>query len=184
MEIKTKFNLQDKVVFDATRIGIIVGYEILNTMHEPDYEKPSCPLCENNTEIRYQIKPIEESMLELVREEFRIGDRVVAYSCKKCADQMRYRSVGFHGTITEIKNGVATVAVESGNQYHYLICLRHEDEVMQHLRQLWSGLADIAIDDDDCICSDYHIWEKGTDRQEIWHWFDEQCPNGIGKDLP
>ena len=118
------------------------------------------------------------------KQQFQVGDRVVAYSCKKCADEMRYRSATFNGTIVKISNGVATLKMKDGHrQYHHLCVLRRETEVMKHLKQLWDGLADVVIDNDDCIDADYHIWERGTNRQEIWHWFDEQCPNGIGKDL-
>lgn len=59
MEIKTKFNLQDKVVFDEKRIGVIVGFDIDCTMKEPGYKRPCYPQCKNNTQIRYQIKPVD-----------------------------------------------------------------------------------------------------------------------------
>ena len=52
-----------------------------------------------------------------------------------------------------------------------------------YIKTLWEKFADIPIDDDECIEEDFHIWEKGTDRFDIWHWFDEMCPNGLAKDL-
>jgi phage terminase large subunit-like protein len=27
------------------------------------------------------------------------------------------------------------------------------------------------------------MWEKGTNRFDIWHWFDENCPNNLHDDL-
>lgn len=117
------------------------------------------------------------------KQEFNVGDIVVAYAHESRAKEMGYRSAYFHGTIEKINNGVATVIMKDGHtEYKNLFCLRLEKEVMEHLRDLWVQLENVCIDDDDCIDSDFHIWEKGTDRQEIWHWFEEQCPNGI-KDL-
>ena len=71
MEIRTKFNLQDKVVFDEKRIGVIVGFEINSTMKEPGYTKPCYPQYKDNTEVRYQIKPVDggEDLYGSMREE-------------------------------------------------------------------------------------------------------------------
>jgi len=111
---------------------------------------------------------------------FKIGDKVVAYSCEKCAKMMRYRSAYFFGVIESIKDNIATVRMEDGHkEYKEILCIRHQEEVLNHLKDLWLELENVCIDDDDCIETDFHIWEAGTDRQEIWHWFDEQCPDGI-----
>ena len=73
----------------------------------------------------------------MAQQEFKTGERVVAYSCEKYAKELRYRSASFHGTIEEIKNGIATIKMKDGHrQYHYLCCLRHEDEV----NALWEDL--------------------------------------------
>ncbi len=47
------------------------------------------------------------------------------------------------------------------------------------LRNLWYAFTDISIDEEECIDEDFYIWPKGTDRFEIWHWFDESFPNGV-----
>ena len=54
---------------------------------------------------------------------------------------------------------------------------------LDKLKELWESFEDTPIDEDDYIDEDFHNWPKGTDRMEIWHWFDEQCPNGLAKDL-
>ncbi len=51
------------------------------------------------------------------------------------------------------------------------------------LEHLWEAFTDMPIDKDECIDENYHIWNKGTSRFDIWHWFDERCPNGLAKDL-
>jgi len=51
------------------------------------------------------------------------------------------------------------------------------------LVELWNGFGDIAVDENGQIESDYHIWKKGEELYEIWHWFDEQFPQGLGKFL-
>jgi hypothetical protein len=47
------------------------------------------------------------------------------------------------------------------------------------LLALWDALGDIAIDDDECIESDFIHFEAGTDRYIIWHWFDEKYSLGV-----
>ena len=51
------------------------------------------------------------------------------------------------------------------------------------IKTLWEKFENVPIDDDECIDENFHIWEKGTDKFHIWHWFDERCPNGLAKDL-
>lgn len=50
-----------------------------------------------------------------------------------------------------------------------------EDE----LRNLWYAFTDTPIDEKESIDEDFYIWSKGTDRLEIWHWFDKKLPNGV-----
>jgi len=52
---------------------------------------------------------------------------------------------------------------------------------IQELEKMWEEFADIPINREDEIELDFYCWEKGTDRFEIWHWFDEKLPYGIAK---
>lgn len=49
----------------------------------------------------------------------------------------------------------------------------------EDIEKLWKDFGDIPINDDDEIDVDFHFWEKGTDKMEIWHWFDENHSTGI-----
>ncbi len=56
----------------------------------------------------------------------------------------------------------------------------------EELDELWSKLGDITFDyneDDDeyYLTEDFHVWEKGTSRTDIWHWFDSKYSEGLGK---
>ena len=53
----------------------------------------------------------------------------------------------------------------------------------EKLKEWWDEFSEVAVDNDDRIERAFHIFEKGTDRMEIWGWFDERCPNGLVKDL-
>ena len=55
----------------------------------------------------------------------------------------------------------------------------------KELEKLWSDFGDIPINDDNDeeIEQDFHIWKKGTDRFEIWYWFDEHHTKGLAKGL-
>jgi len=45
---------------------------------------------------------------------------------------------------------------------------------MEELEQLWIELGDIPTDEDDNIEVPFLDFEVGTNREEIWHWFEEQ----------
>lgn len=49
--------------------------------------------------------------------------------------------------------------------------------------EFWFNFSDIPVDEHECIEDDFHILPRGTDRFEIWHWFDELSPDGIYKML-
>lgn len=49
-----------------------------------------------------------------------------------------------------------------------------QDEILQ----LWDLLADVPIDNNDCIDEDFIGFEKGTDRLDVWLWFDRHYEGG------
>lgn len=53
----------------------------------------------------------------------------------------------------------------------------------EKIREMWDEFEDIPIDKEECIEKDFYHWEAGTERFEIWHWFDERCPNNLHDDL-
>lgn len=51
-----------------------------------------------------------------------------------------------------------------------------DDKILEFL---WERLGDIPVDDDGCIEEDFMGYETGTDREEIWNWFDENHSEGV-----
>lgn len=49
-----------------------------------------------------------------------------------------------------------------------------------YLDYLWNDFSYIGIDDKDNITEDFYIWKAGTNRFDIWHWFDDRINGGIG----
>ena len=47
------------------------------------------------------------------------------------------------------------------------------------IRYLWRRFGDIAIDENECIDSDFYIWCEGTPREEIWRWLDARYSKGV-----
>ena len=48
------------------------------------------------------------------------------------------------------------------------------------LDKLWEELSDIPLDNTGKkIDKNFYIWEKGTSKEDIWHWFDERVQCGI-----
>lgn len=48
-----------------------------------------------------------------------------------------------------------------------------------NLKRLWSEFGDIPINDQDQLKEPFLGFDKGTDRFEVWHWFDERYPGGV-----
>lgn len=47
------------------------------------------------------------------------------------------------------------------------------------LEKLWKLFGDVAIDDADAILEEFLGFPEGTNRFEIWHWFDERYSRGV-----
>lgn len=54
-----------------------------------------------------------------------------------------------------------------------------EEEALQY----WHSLEDVPINKNEEIDTDWHIFEQGTHREEIWHWFEEEFGVSVKKDL-
>ncbi len=52
-----------------------------------------------------------------------------------------------------------------------------------NLVALWDKFADVSIDENDNIEQNFMCFPAGTNRFDVWHWFDERCPNGLAVDL-
>jgi len=55
--------------------------------------------------------------------------------------------------------------------------IRYSDK---ELEELWLNFEDTPIDENENIDDDFMFWEKGTFREDIWHWFDEMHSRGVG----
>ena len=51
------------------------------------------------------------------------------------------------------------------------------------LKELWKEFSEVPVNDDDETERDFLDFPAGTDRMEIWSWFDKKCPNGVVFDL-
>lgn len=51
----------------------------------------------------------------------------------------------------------------------------------ESLETFWNELGDIPVDDDGIIQETFLWWPEGTDREDIWHWFDEKYPGRVVK---
>ena len=53
----------------------------------------------------------------------------------------------------------------------------------EDVKKLWDEFSEIPVDNDDCIERPFLHFEAGTDRFDVWSWFDERCPRGMARDL-
>lgn len=60
-------------------------------------------------------------------------------------------------------------------------CKEHVD--FATLPELWKKFSEVPVNADDEIEKDFICFEKGTSKFDVWHWFDERCPNNLRDDL-
>lgn len=51
------------------------------------------------------------------------------------------------------------------------------------LQELWKRFEEVPINNDDEIEENFLCFDTGDSRFDVWHWFDERCPNGLAVDL-
>lgn len=52
----------------------------------------------------------------------------------------------------------------------------------KELERLWDELTDVPFDEQDCmlyLADDWFVFAAGTEREEIWEWFDEHYSKGV-----
>lgn len=55
--------------------------------------------------------------------------------------------------------------------------LRERDALLE---KLWDQFADVPMDpESECIEERFMGWDAGTNREEIWHWFDARHSKGV-----
>lgn len=63
-------------------------------------------------------------------------------------------------------------------------CQICEDHVeLMTLQQLWEKFGTILVNNDDEIEEGFLNFPAGTSKFDVWHWFDERCPNNLHDDL-
>lgn len=51
----------------------------------------------------------------------------------------------------------------------------------KEIENLWYVFSDIPVNENDDIILPFYIFPIGTDKIEIWHWFDEHYSKGVIK---
>lgn len=102
----------------------------------------------------------------------------VKYSNSHCLDNFLYCNVN----LLEIDiNWINWFFKDSPEELRSSI--RINKITFSQLKELWETLSNIPVDNNDCIEENFLWWGAGTDKFDIWHWFDEQCPNNLHDDL-
>lgn len=56
-----------------------------------------------------------------------------------------------------------------------------EEEYDNTLDIIWEQLGDISVNENGTIIEeDFYNWDKGAEKEKIWHWFDDRLKEGIG----
>lgn len=47
-------------------------------------------------------------------------------------------------------------------------------KTLTELNVIWNRLGNVSVDDNGCIQQSFLHFDKGTDREEIWKWMEDQ----------
>ena len=85
---------------------------------------------------------------------------------------------------TDVNGHAYRGLINNPPEYDDFWCDECEDHITpETLEELWSDFSEISVNNDDEIETDFMFWKAGTSKFEIWHWFDERCPNNLHDDL-
>ena len=97
---------------------------------------------------------------------------VIVYACRRCH---------WIGTNPSIHNGDTEYCPRCGSSNDLYIVHQNDTFTSDDLEKLWEIFGEVSINDNDKI-EDYFLdFPVGTNRFEIWHWFDEKYPEGVAK---
>ena len=68
------------------------------------------------------------------------------------------------------------------NDYYCHSCQQNDRELLT-LVELWDIFSGITVNENDEIEEDFLSFPAGTPKTDVWHWFDERCPNNLHDDL-
>ena len=79
------------------------------------------------------------------------------------------------------KEKMKDLFILSRNDFLKMYSYLKEEEYDNTLDIMWEKFGDIPVDENGItIEQDFYIWKKGTEKEEIWHWFDVRVIGGIG----
>lgn len=51
------------------------------------------------------------------------------------------------------------------------------------LEELWHKFSKVHVNNEDEIEEGFLLFPAGTSKFDVWHWFDDRCPNNLHDDL-
>lgn len=156
-------------------------YEVMNasgkyakfyiTEHEIYLPVPLMETVRRETERIHRIIDIGECLRSLYEEgsmpawmyEYMHGNGEVTEKILQLFDKMEDCNTPFNTTISITVGDV-------------MKAIRLDDEKLEYL---WEKFGDVLIDEDGCILDGFLDFERGTHREEVWHWFDERHSGGV-----
>lgn len=75
------------------------------------------------------------------------------------------------------------VDIEISGIWNILMGCTYPKFPVETLRLMWKLFSDVPINANEDIDTSFLLWKKGTNRMNIWHWFDKRCPKGLVEDI-
>lgn len=108
----------------------------------------------------------------------------------KCCGKWCSEEEGYYGD--GYCDGCAALCIHCSGYFNAADMIAPKNDEEEHVckechlkeaKKLWAELRDIPVNKDEEIDVDWHNFTKGTEREEIWHWFEEEYDLSVAKDL-
>jgi hypothetical protein len=133
--------------------------------------------------------PLRDMYFHLQMKLLKIGDRVELLDMPDDPNPIKEGTRGTVESITDDPCDKAEYIIGIGwdNGRTLNLCSKVDRvmkiEIGEEAKKLWAELGDIPINEDEEIDVDWHTFTKGTNRFDIWHWFEEKFDLSVAKDL-
>ena len=108
----------------------------------------------------------------------------------KCCGKWCSEEEGYYGD--GYCDGCAALCIHCSTYFNAADMIAPKNDEEEHVckechrkeaKKLWKELRDIPVDEDDDTEQEFIHFPKGTPKEDIWHWFEDEYDLSVAKDL-
>lgn len=130
----------------------------------------------------YEVELTTEDVKRIYEQNEILKDAALLFLNKEEAD----KNWDIHMSYEEAKDLTKEILIKSGYNEEFLEKVFKENKMEDvkelndlKIEELWENFGNVIIDEEENITTEFLDFEKGTNREEIWKWFDKKHSKGV-----